>query len=229
MSVWKVTFWPLLVEAELRAAKEFHGQADAAFRAQLLTLDTEYRSRPFAYWNKSSEGIAQGDELRERREEIESLLDLNEYFGVIAVHTAFDHFLFKIFEYAKSQGLIKGRSAKRRFLPFNQSVDMLKAEFAIDLRRPPFDWNRIDKLTRVRNAIAHKGGWIDPTGEDFERFKAYRFPSTWPLKLPKGYVLQSNRLVLRTVDTIARKVVKYVQKRSTARALPLKRGSFGTA
>jgi hypothetical protein len=223
MSLWKIKIGLRLVQVELRATEDFHRQADAAFRTQLSALETEYQSRPSAYWNKSSElGITRGEELGERRDEIDGLLDLNEYFGVITVHAAFDHFLFRIFEYAKSQGLIKCRYyAKKPFLMFSKSVDMLKDEFAIDLRQSPFDWNRIEELTTVRNAIAHKGGWIapDPTSEEFRKFKAYGFPSTWPLELPKGYFLQSKTLVLDTCRAIARKFVKYAQQGSP-RALP---------
>ena len=214
MPLWKIDEYARLADIELRAVEEFHRQAEKHFRKQLADLEAEYKSRPSSYWKVSvGSGYNRGDELAERRDEINGLLDLNEYFGVMAVHTAFDHFLLKIFRYAKFQGLITGADAQAPFLMFARSLKMLKRDFGIDVNQP-FDWKRLDQLARVRNAVAHTGEWIDPTGDDYNRFKAYGFRSTWPLELAKGYFIETRELVLHTCREIARQVVEYVRRSS---------------
>ncbi|MGH9343470.1 MAG: hypothetical protein ACRD19_06900 [Terriglobia bacterium] len=212
MRLWIVGALARMAETRLRNAEEFYGLAESHFQNYIVDLKKEGDLQPESYWNEADGfGLTRGEGLAGRREEIESLRDLNKYFGVIAVYTQLDHFLFMLFEGAKAHKLILDRKfLTKGYLTFPGYKRFLKETCEIDVEHLPFDYASLERLNAVRNAIAHRGGWIHDEAEK-KRLGKYGFPNVFPLELPDDYFEASKKLVVDTCGLIAARFIEWLK------------------
>jgi hypothetical protein len=201
-----------LIERRLCNAEEFYALAESRFQKRIADLKKEEALQPESYWKQSDEfGFTNGEALAERREAIEGLRDLNKYFGVIAAYTQLEHFFFMLFEAAKTRKLISDRKLQKKdYLTFPGYKRFLKEVCGIDVEHPPFDYASLERLNAVRNAIAHRGGWIHDEAEK-KRLQKYGFLNVFPMELPDDYFEVSKKLVVDTCRLIAARFTEWLK------------------
>lgn len=108
---------------------------------------------PFS--SQGRQGTSTTEIVAEERRQLEHMLEMNGYFGVLAVYTTFERCLLSTFQDMKRLKLIKDKQYhKKRYLTLDGYKDCLK-QSGINLMQPPFRWNDIRKLQTFRNTIAH--------------------------------------------------------------------------
>ena len=176
----------MLAEFSIGELRSFYHEAKGHFGLRLAGL--EARS------NNVSPEDEESDDLAHRMEEVAGLLDLNEHFGVVGAYRTFEIFLRNVVNQLRDQGVIQGKT--KSYL--DGLKDQLR-EVGVDLERPPFQWQEINKLREIRNCIAHSG-WVD--SQHVSELRDYTLPveegQGSPLRLPGGYFLEASALVVST-------------------------------
>ena len=180
----------------------------------MAKLDAEAKRHPDGYWREDiGFGTTRGEDLAERRQEIESMHDLNRYFGALQIYGVFDRFVWLLFQRALHAKVISNPKfvKPRRFLKYDEMKALLHQEFKTNLDAPPFERVALDKLNAVRNVIVHKGGWVSE--DERNRFKGYGFKKIQPLELPSGFFGENFKLIRTTCQLILKGVEEHLESK----------------
>jgi hypothetical protein len=182
----------ILAEFSLSELRSFYHEATRHFGSRLAGLGA--RSK-----NASPED-EESDYLAGKMEEVEGFLDLVQNFGLVGVYRTFEMFLRNVVDQQRRAGAISGKTGRH--------VDKLRKqlkELGVELTKPPFQWQEIKKLQKIRNCIAHNEGWVDK--QYVSKLKGCGVPveEGHRLRLPKGYFLEGLQLVAKTCSLVIEK------------------------
>ena len=182
----------ILAKFSIDELRSFHHVANNHFSLRLAGL--EARSE------KVSPEDEESDDLAARMEELEGFMDLVEYFGVVGAYRTFEIFLHNVVNQLRNGGFIEGK--RERYL--HDLKDRFN-EIGVKLTQPPFHWQEIKKLQKIRNCIAHNEGWVDKRNVSKVRGCGLPVEEGHRLKLPKGYFLEASQLVDKTCALVIEK------------------------
>jgi hypothetical protein len=90
----------------------------------------------------------------------------------------------------------------------------------VDLKGPPFEWNEITKLRKIRNLIGHEEAWVDKESKkQLASFGLTVKEDDW-LKLPDAYFLDAWNLVDRTCQLVVQECLKAAASGKIAKVKP---------
>jgi hypothetical protein len=175
----------MLAEFSLSELRSFYHEATKHFGSRLAGFEARFK-------NTSPED-EESDYLVGRIEEVEGFLDLVQNFGLVGVYRTFEMFLRNVVDQQRRAGVISGGT--KRYV--DDLKDQLK-EIGVEMTQPPFQWQQIRKLQKIRNCIAHNEGWLD--GERVSDLRGCGLPvqEGQYLRLPEGYFLEALELVDQT-------------------------------
>jgi hypothetical protein len=189
----------ILARFSIDELTSFYHQAKKHFASRLAGLEARSKS--------VSREEEESDYLADRMEEVEGLLNLVEYFGVIGAYRTFEIFLGNVVDQLRKEGFVEGSTE-----PHLGGLKKQLKEFGVDLTQPPFRWEEIKKLQTIRNCIAHSDGWVD--SRYVSQLRDYTLPVEEeekkkehgsPLRLPSGYFLEASALVASTCGLVIEK------------------------
>jgi hypothetical protein len=199
---WRFHILLQFAEIRLRELKRFYDEATTHFKRDFKRLQEEFTEQN----TEDSEEMV--DYFVDRRDELESLLDLKQEFGIIGLYTMLERFLRLVLGHLRDAGEPIPAETKPWYM------DTLKDKFMlvnVKVTQPPFAWTKIKKLQAIRKCIAHEEGWVDKERAKILRTYGLKVKGNEFLKLPDGYFLEAWNLVKDT----CRQVIKECQKKPT--------------
>jgi hypothetical protein len=195
-----------LARTELLEVREFCREAESFFKRNLKRFGQSVKEEP-----DSDEEMF----LSDHRMELEGRVELTGYFGAIMVFSALERFSHRIYQSTVTLALKPELadvvlSSRDRRLNFNEFKDFLK-RLGVDTSGKQFDWNGINELQRLRNAIVHQGGIVTEANLNFLRPYGYK---EWErVSAPMTYVHESIRLVEDATKAIGDAYLAALRKR----------------
>jgi hypothetical protein len=193
-----------LREIDLDTIVDFYDHSAGNFQKKIEAIHKKCASRPDSYWKEDlGMGTTRGELVSEERQQLEHMLEMNGYFGVLGVYSVFERCLHETFDDMKRLKLIKDKQyQKKPFLTLDQYKDCFKP-VGINLTQPPFGWDDIKKLQALRNAIAHQDGYVVP--ENLEKLKAYGYKVGEEVNISEQYFRSAVKLVKESCSLVAEK------------------------
>jgi hypothetical protein len=130
---WRFRILGELARIRLTELKRFYEEARGHFAKDFQRLQEKSHELTGEEWD---------DYFVDRRDEMESLLDLKQEFGIVALFTLLERFMRLVLMHLHEAG-------RTAFVPARPRVDDLKAQFAgigVRITDPPFAWLKIKKL-----------------------------------------------------------------------------------
>src|ERR1019366_5362485 len=82
-----------IAATDLEIADEFHGQTGRYFQKKIEAFRASADSQPNSYWEQDLGGITRGELDSEKLGELETLAEMNNRFGLLAVFATFERLL----------------------------------------------------------------------------------------------------------------------------------------
>jgi hypothetical protein len=163
-----------LVHFDIEIGVEFYEETRSHYSRKAKTLEEKHNARPSSYWSEDvGDGTTRGDLASEEYGELEEMLQLNSYFGMVTVFGALERCFLRIFQDMKSLKLVEDKHQKKRsYLTLGGYKDALKS-VDIHVAKQPFKWSDIIKFQDLRDAIAHQNGFV--TEENINRLTQYGY------------------------------------------------------
>ena len=137
-----------MAQMDLEAGVEFYEQTARYFRKKMATRETRLKSHPDSYWEQDvGYGTTRGELAAEGGEELEHMLRLNAYFGILSVYSAFERYVLRTFQDMKHLKLVKKKYQKKAFLTLDEYKKCFKS-VGIDLTKSPFQVERDSEVTK---------------------------------------------------------------------------------
>ena len=190
---WRFEALSLVSRAQMQNLWDFYEHAKEHFTTTIRV------------WEHECEGITEdddsfyGDELAERRNQIEALLDRQHTLGIVGLYAFLERYLNLVIEHLRAGGATI-RESKRGFDLHQLSEHLLSV--GIDIKKEPFDWQALDLMREVRNCIVHADGWITEEFADRLCKVGLKGHVDTPLVLPDKYFEHSRKLVDETYRRI---------------------------
>lgn len=161
-----------LVHYDIEFGVEFYEQTRSLYRKKVETLKKKHNAHPSSYWQQDvGYGTTRGDLASEEYGELEEMLRLNSYFGVLTVFAALERCFLRTFQDMKNLNLVTNeRQQRMSYLTLDKYKDTLKS-IGIYVAKSPFKWGDIIQLQDFRDAIAHQNGFV--TEENIDRLRGY--------------------------------------------------------
>ena len=186
-----------LLEIDLETIVEFYVHSLSNFQKKIQAIDKKGASRPKSYWKQDlGMGITRGEIVSEERRQLEHMLEMNGYFGVLAVYATFERCLQSTFQDMKRLKLTRD---KRQYLTLDGYKDCLK-QIGIKLAQPPFRWSDIRQLQTLRNAIAHQDGYV--IGENEQKLRDYGYKLGDSVVITERYFRSAVELVKESCELV---------------------------
>ncbi len=183
-----------LVHMDIEIGVEFYEQTRSHYRKKAKKQKEGYDAHPASYWQQDmGYGTTRGELASEEYRELQEMLQLNSYFGVLTIFAALERCFLRVFQDMRSLELVKDNWQKKQaFLKFDQYKDALK-RIDVLIAKPPFRWTEIIKLQELRNAIAHQNGFV--TEENIKRLRHYGYKGGQRVDISDKYFSASVNLV----------------------------------
>jgi hypothetical protein len=211
-----------IAEYDLETVDEFHKQTARYFQKKIEAFRTESVSHPDSYWKQDvGAGITRGDLASEKLNELETLAQMNNRFGILGVFATFERLLLRIHQDMMHLKLVRNRHFKRDHLTFYEYKDSL-SEIGIYLTKAPFDWAKLRKLQTLRNAIAHQDGFVTEENINTLRSCGYKKEGE-SIDITDSYFNDSLNLVKRSCAQLVKsysEVLITITPRSHRKAVP---------
>jgi hypothetical protein len=187
-----------MVRIELRELREFCRDANAFFKRKIDKFEREVSG-------ETSPRTEDDDMyLSDYRMELEGRLELTGYFGIVMVFATLERFLHRIYEGTMNlavepelEDVVSWLSNK--WVPVGEFRTFLK-KLGVDVSGKQFDWNEINKVIHLRNAIVHQGGMVTDANVKFLSPLGYK--ELQRVKVSMSDVEKNIKLVERTVKEI---------------------------
>jgi hypothetical protein len=175
-----------LVHMDIEIGVEFYAQTRSHYGRKIQEQKKRFDERPESYWKQDvGYGTTRGDLASEEYQEVQELLQLNSYFGVLTVFAAFERCFLRVFQDMKNLKLVKDKWQKKQaFLKLDEYKDALK-RIDVFVAKPPFKWSDIIRLQDLRNAIAHQNGFV--TEENVKRLRGYGYKEGQRVEITDKY------------------------------------------
>jgi hypothetical protein len=163
-----------LAHFDIDVGVEFYEQTRSHYRKKVKTLKKKHKAHPSSYWNEDvGYGTTRGDLASEEYGELEEMLQLNSYFGMVTVFAALERCFLRIFQDMKSLNLVEDKWQKKQsYLTLGGYKDALKS-VGIHVAKQRFKWSDIIKFQDLRDAVAHQNGFV--TEENIDRLRGYGY------------------------------------------------------
>lgn len=200
-----------LVHMDIEMGVEFYDQTRTHYRRKMQKQEERYNTRPASYWQEDiGYGTTRGDLASDEYQELEEMLQLNSYFGVLTIFAAFERCFLRIFQDMRTEKLIKDKWQKKQgFLKLDEYKEALKG-IDVLVAQPPFKWNDIIRLQNIRNAIAHQNGFA--TEENSKRLKGYGYKEGQRIDITDKYFRDSVDLVKDSSTLLVKEYGKALRK-----------------
>jgi hypothetical protein len=209
-----------LTHFDIEIGVEFYEQTRSHYIKKEKSLEKKHDAHPASYWEEDvGLGTTRGDLASEEYGELEEMLQLNSYFGVLTVFGALERCFLRIFQDMKSLKLVKDKHQKKRsYLTPGGYKDTLKS-VGIHVTKAPFKWSDIIKFQDLRDAIAHQNGFV--TEENINRLQGYGYKNLGQRidisdKYFRGAVeleKESSTLLVKEYSEVIRKLSKRKKRR----------------
>ena|ERR1035441_455141 len=191
---YRVRIASRLCRAAVHEMRDFYSHAGDYFDRRIKQMEQKFADAP-------------GN--TERRDFIaDDLIDLREhknlaaYFAILMIFSAFERFLQGLYDdsiYLASvrelrdvvQQATRGRVSLENFKEFFKVLE-------IDLTKDPYDWPKLLRLQKYRDAIAHQGGWV--TENNISKLESYGHKVLDKIDISQEYVAEAGDLIDKTTD-----------------------------
>lgn len=141
--------------------------------------------------------------------------DLGAYFGVLMVFSALERYLQRLYEDAIYVATIpEFRDVAFEVSPKWLALDQMKRfvnRLGVADVEAVCDWKGIEKLRRLRNAIAHQGGEVTDSNVKF--LKPYGYNTGQSVAISFDYVKESTKLVEAAAKSLGRAYLEAINRR----------------
>ena len=201
-----------IVQLDLEVSAKFYEQTARYFGEKIQTRKKKDDAKPASYWDQDGGyGTTRGELASEEYRELQEMLQLNSYFGVLTIFAAFERFLLRTFQNMKRLKLVKNEWQKKQgFLKLGDYKDSLKG-IGIYLAKPPFPWSDITKLKDFRDAIAHQDGFV--TEENIKRLRRYKYEIGQRIQISDEYYRSAANLVKDSCSQLVNEYGDVLRKR----------------
>jgi hypothetical protein len=209
-----------LTQFDIDFGVEFYEQTRNHYGKKLKTLEKKRKAHPDSYWEEDvGYGTTRGDLASEEYGELEEMLQLNSYFGVLTVFGALERCFLRIFQDMKSLKLVEGKWQKKQsYLTLVGYKDVLKS-VGVHVARRPFKWSDIIRFQDIRDAIAHLNGFV--TDENINRLQGYGYKTLGQrIDVSDKYfrgavdlVRESSTLLVKEYSEVIRKLSRHKKRR----------------
>jgi hypothetical protein len=210
-----------IAKYDLETVDEFHKQTARYFQKKIRAFRTESASQPDSYWKQDVGGMTRGEIASEKLNELETLAQMNNRFGILGVFATFERLLLRIHQDMMNLRLVHKERFKKDYLTFDLYKDSLAA-IGIKLTKPPFDWANLRKLQTLRNAITHQDGVV--TEDNVEDLKNYGYKSVGQsIDITDSYFEDSLNLVKQSCSQLVKgysEMLSKITHRSHRKAVP---------
>jgi hypothetical protein len=208
-----------LVHIDVEIGVGFYEQTRSHYRKKVNTLEKKHDAHPSSYWQQDvGYGTTRGDLASEEYGELEEMLQLNSYFGVLTVFGALERCFLRTFQDMKSLKLVKDeRQKKRSYLTLDGYKDALKL-IGIHVAQRPFKWSDIIKFQDLRDAIAHQNGFV--TEENINRLRGYGYKLGQRVDISDKYFRSAAELAKDSSTLLVKKYSEVIRKLSGRKKHP---------